>query len=198
MSGQANDFEADAVAALVWMLRGRLRRQLLGEAGADGHVRPASDAFYTGDAFWEKAVGVVTPHKAQMSRIVGRLQALFPGDDPEKIRAAVDTVERFQGQQRDVIFASFGVGDPDLIRSEDEFLFSLRRFNVLTSRPRAKLVVFASQSLVDHLSNDADVLEESRLLKRYVESYCHDASPATLAHLVDGVRLDVSGTLRQR
>ena len=197
-SGQANDFEADAVAALVWLLHGRLRRQLLGEIGPDGTERPPDDTPYDPNTFWDKAVGVVTPHKAQMSRIVGRLQALFPNDDPEKIRAAVDTVERFQGQQRDVIFASFGIGDPDLIRSEDEFLFSLRRFNVLTSRPRAKLVVFASQSLVDHLADDADVLEESRLLKRYVETYCHDATPCTLAYERDGARVDVAGLLRQR
>ena len=110
-----------------------------------------------------------------MSRIVTRLQQIFSADDPEKIRAAVDTVERFQGQQRDVVIASFGIGDPDLIRSEDEFLYSLRRFNVLASRARAKLIVLASQSLIDHLPNDAQVLEESRLLKRFVETFCRPA-----------------------
>lgn len=172
-SGQVNDFEADTIAAMVFLLRGRLRSQLLHELLPDNSEKPVTDEVYeSGTEFWDKAIGIVTPHRAQMSRIVTRLQELFPNDKPEKIRGAVDTVERFQGQQRDVIFASFGIGDPDLIRSEDEFLYNLRRFNVLASRARAKLILLATQPLIDHLSDDAKVLEESRLLKRFVESFC--------------------------
>lgn len=198
ISSQVNDFEADAVAALVWLLRGRLKSQLLHERRPDGTELPASPTPYPLDDFWDRAIGIVTPHRAQMSRIVTRLQELFPDDDPEKIRAAVDTVERFQGQQRDVVIASFGVGDPDLIRSEDEFLYSLRRFNVLASRARAKLIVLASQSLIDHLPNDADVLEESRLLKRFVESFCRPVGPLSLPYQSpEGVR-QRQGTLYQR
>jgi len=197
-SGQANDFEADAVAALVWLLRGRLHDQLLGQLRSDGSEVPPSGRAYEADKFWEKAVGVVTPHKAQMSKIVGRLQGIFPNDDPEKIRTAVDTVERFQGQQRDVILASFGLGDPDLIRAEDEFLYSLRRFNVLASRARAKLIVLSPQSLIDHLSNDVAVLEESRLLKRFVESYCQATALLTLPYFNGNEMQEKRGFLRQR
>ncbi len=188
-AGQVNDFEADAIVAMVWLLRGRLRRQLLHELNPDETEKVATNHVYNIQAeFWEKAIGIVTPHRAQMSRIVTRLQQLFPLDDQEKIRAAVDTVERFQGQERDVIFASFGIGDPDLIRSEDEFLYNLRRFNVLASRARAKLIVLATQSLIDHLPNDALVLEESRLLKRFIESFCLPVGPLDLSHKTnDGV-----------
>ena len=198
-AGQVNDFEADAIAAMVWHLRGQLRRQLLHELNPDGTEKAVTDEVYdTYAEFWEKAIGIVTPHRAQMSRIVTRLQQLFPLDDPEKIRAAVDTVERFQGQERDVVFASFGVGDPDLIRSEDEFLYNLRRFNVLASRARAKLILLASQSLIDHLSNDAQVLEESRLLKRFVESYCLPMGPLTLSYQTMDDTVDRSGYLYRR
>lgn len=187
LSGQVNDFEAATVGALVWLLRGRLRRQLLGEVEVDGVTEKASSTeTYNDDNFWEKAVGIVTPHRAQMSRIVSLLQELFPNDKVEQIRAAVDTVERFQGQERDVIIASFGVGDPDLIAQEDEFLYNKRRFNVLTSRARAKLVVLTSQSLINHLSNDAEVLEESRLFKRFVETFCQPLEEFNLPFLAEG------------
>jgi superfamily I DNA and/or RNA helicase len=126
---------------------------------------PVSPTAYPPDRFWGNGVGIVTPHRAQQALAVARLQAVFPAAQHAAIRSAVDTVERFQGQQRDVIVASFALGDPDAIGDEDEFLLSLNRFNVMASRARAKLVVLVSQELVDHLSSDMDVLRGSALLK---------------------------------
>jgi superfamily I DNA and/or RNA helicase len=114
------------------------------------------------------------------------------------IRGAVDTVERFQGQQRDVIIASFALGDPDAIFDEDDFLLSLNRFNVLASRARAKLIVLVSQEVVDHLSGDLDTLRGSSLLKVYVNSFCQAARPMTLGELVNGSPRLISGVFRYR
>jgi len=49
----------------------------------------------------------------------------------------VDTVGRFQGQQRDVIITPFASDDQEAIQDEDQFLISLNRFNVMTSSARA-------------------------------------------------------------
>lgn len=197
-SSQVNDFEADAVAALIWLLHGSLTDHLLNERVADGSVPPPSTTAYTATNFWQRAVGVVTPHRAQMAKIVSRLQGLFHSDPLEDIRGAVDTVERFQGQQRDVIIASFGLGDPDIIRSEDEFLFNLNRFNVLTSRARAKLIVLVTRPLVEHLSNDINTLAESRLLKLFAETYCANPEPIQLGLLKGNVPESRQGVLRRR
>jgi DNA replication ATP-dependent helicase Dna2 len=172
-SAQSNAFEAGHTASLAALLRTHLRDGLLNEIDAFGQqiARPGA-ALYMGDAFWERGLGIVVPHRAQMSMIASRLIAAFPNDAPDRIRAAVDTVERFQGQERDVIVASFGLGDPDLIAAEEEFLYSLRRFNVLASRARAKLIVIVSRSVIEHLSNNSDVLADSLLLKRYAEQFC--------------------------
>ncbi|WP_456429961.1 DEAD/DEAH box helicase [Rhodocaloribacter sp.] len=198
VAGQANDFEADAVAALLRLLYGRVDRRLAGERDEDGHEKPLTGKPHDPEGFWNRAVGVVTPHRAQMGKIVARLQAVFPDHDPSLIWGAVDTVERFQGQQRDVIIASFGLGDPDLIRAEDEFLFSLNRFNVMASRARAKLIVFTTRSLVDHLSNNAEVLEESRLLKHFAETFCRNPQSLTLGYLHGGRLVERCGVLRTR
>jgi superfamily I DNA and/or RNA helicase len=77
----------------------------------------------------------------------------------------VDTVERFQGQEKAVMIASFGLGDVDQIAAEEAFLYSLNRFNVIASRAKAKLIVIMSRRLVDHLPRDRQALAESRLLK---------------------------------
>jgi hypothetical protein len=198
LSSQVNPFEADAVASILFLLKGRLANRLRNEVGSDGVMRPRSSIPYDGDTFWARAVGVVTPHRAQMAKVVSRLRQIFPGDSAEQIYGAVDTVERYQGQQRDVIIASFGVGDPDIVQAEDEFLFNLNRFNVLASRARAKLIVFATQSLLQHLSDDIAVLEESRLLKHYAESYCSDPQQLSLGYLHSGEVVVRPGVLRRR
>jgi hypothetical protein len=185
-SSQRNEFEADAVVALATLLHGRVASALSGEIDPlTGGVRPPSTTPYSTTDFWQKALGVVTPHRAQQSAIVSRLHQVFgaTGAVADAIRDAVDTVERFQGQQRDVIIASYTLGDPDQIADEEEFLMSLNRFNVVASRARAKLVVFVSQEVINHLASDVAVLTESRLLKVFAESFCASSRPMMLGHI---------------
>lgn len=177
-SGQWNPLEVDVVAQLVWDFATRLLPD-------DAQQVPAvvSDPAAATD-FWSRRIGIVTPHRAQRSRIIARLSQLFPnlppavpgGPDPADVRAlisgAVDTVERFQGQERDIIVASYAVGDPDSVSEEDEFLHDRNRFNVLATRAKAKLIVIAPQELVEHVSSDLDVLRNSEMIKNFVELFC--------------------------
>ncbi|WP_127846976.1 DEAD/DEAH box helicase [Caulobacter sp. FWC26] len=193
-SSQWNDFEAQVVASLLWMLRGHLGSGLRGDPDAAG------TGVHDAKSFWTTAVGVVTPHRAHKALVVSKLQALFEplGDDRSLIRDAVNTVERFQGQQRDVIIASYALGDPDAIADEDEFLLSLNRFNVMASRPRAKLIVLASQEVINHLPGDLEVMRDSRLLKYFAETFLNDRSACDIPFR-DGPNLGVkSGSFRSR
>jgi len=200
VSSQVNNFEADSVASLVKLLFHHHTSQLANERiPGENAVEPLSDQPYDPNTFWNRFIGVVTPHRAQMSKIIHRLQSVFPDHPGTEIRDAVDTVERFQGQQRDVMIASLGVGDPDLIEQEDEFLYSLNRFNVLSSRARAKLVVLAPQTLIDYLSDDSDVLQESRLIKTYTESFCKGGRPVELGFFDSNNQIQTKdGLLRRR
>jgi|CXWL01.1.fsa_nt_gi hypothetical protein len=197
LSSQVNEFEADSIASLLWLLRGSLRKQLRNERMVNGLFRPETEELHDSTSFWQNAVGVVTPHKAQMAKVVSRLRQVFPHDSGELIYGAVDTVERYQGHERDVIIASFGIGDPDIIKSEDEFLYSLNRFNVMVSRARAKVIVFMTQSLLNHLSDDIEVLNESRLLKQYAESYCDNSQQLGLGYIKNGQSIVKSGLMRR-
>jgi superfamily I DNA and/or RNA helicase len=150
--------------------------------------------------FWRRGIGIVTPHRAQQALIVARLQQVFGplGASKQLIRDAVDTVERFQGQQRDVIIASFALGDQDAIQDEDEFLMSLNRFNVMTSRARAKLITLVTREVVNHLSGELEVLRQSRLLKVFVESFCTNSRPMVLGHVPSGRAVQVDGIFKWR
>lgn len=202
ISSQSNQFEADAVSTIIYLLYGRLGRQLLNERNPNSgeFIDQYINEPYSPEEFWQKAVGVVTPHRAQQGLIVNRLQNLFrdSGINPRRIRDAVDTVERFQGNQRDVMIASFALGDPDEISNEDEFLLSLNRFNVMASRARTKLIVLLTQEVVDHLSTDIDTLNNSRLIKIYANSFCNNASEMSLGHVENGQNIIVPGIYKFR
>jgi hypothetical protein len=178
-SGQASAIEAQTVAAIAYLLRGRVCRSLANDpTGAANGRSPV-----TGVEYWEHHVGIVTPHRAQQGEVIRLLQQCCPRDEHAAIRGAIDTVERFQGGQRNTILVSYGVGDPDVIALEEEFLLSLNRFNVAASRARAKLVVMLAQSLVRHLAADPEVLDGSRLLKSFVDSFCQQARQTPLPYL---------------
>lgn len=193
-SSQWNDFEAQTVAALLWMLRGHLG------VGLEGDPQATGAGLHDAASFWTNAVGVVTPHRAHKALVVSKLQTLFEplGDDRGLIRDAVNTVERFQGQQRDVIIASYALGDPDAIADEDEFLLSLNRFNVMSSRPRAKLIVLASQEVINHLPGDLEVMRDSRLLKYFAETFLNDRSDCDIPFKDGQVDSRKGGSFRVR
>ena len=190
------------MAALPWLLHGRAGAPARDErdpptAGSGtARARAADDA----EEFWERGAGDrhAAPRPAGADRRSPQRGLRADRRRAGADRGAVDTVERFQGQQRDVILASFALGDPDAIFDEDEFLLSLNRFNVLASRARAKLIVLVSQEIVDHLAGDLDTLHESRLLKLYANSFCRHGAPMQLGHLVHGAPRLVEGIYRYR
>ncbi len=196
-SSQWNQFEADTTAAIAFSLFGILGDQLANERNpVTGNAIAVTNTAFNAADFWATGIGIVTPHRAQQALVTTRLQQVFPDHDPALIRRAVDTVERFQGQQRDIILATFALGDPDAIGSEEEFLLSLNRFNVMASRARAKLIVLISRQIVDHLASDIAVIRQSSLLKSYVETFCSRAQSITLPYLRNGTIVTVPGELR--
>lgn len=86
--------------------------------------------------------GVISPYKAQ----VRYLRSLVRRSDffkPFRHLLTVDTVDGFQGQERDVVFIS-------LVRANDQgqigFLNDLRRMNVAITRARMKLLIAGDAS----------------------------------------------------
>ena len=87
-------------------------------------------------------VGVISPYRAQ----VQYLRRLFKKREffkPYRSLISVNTVDGFQGQERDIILIS-------LVRANDEgqigFLRDLRRMNVAITRARMKLIILGDAS----------------------------------------------------
>lgn len=128
-------------------------------------------------------IGVVVPHRAQKAALRELLPELAGAD-------AVDTVERFQGGERDVIVVACTASDPDYVMAEAEFLLDPHRLNVALSRARKKLVVIASSSVFAALPSDLPNFERAALWKR-IRAHC---APSPLwSGTRDGVQVVVSG-----
>jgi len=118
---------------------------------------------YTLDA--ETGLGVVVPHRAQRAA----LQQQFPG-----LASAIDTVERYQGDEREVIVISATESDPDYLAEAGEFLLNPNRMVVALSRAKKKLILVASRSVFSHRSLDEDLFRASCLWKNLLRKTCTD------------------------
>lgn len=105
----------------------------------------------------ETGIGIVAPHRAQRALLSSRIPALA---------GAIDTVERFQGGEREMILVSATVSDREYAQAESTFLLDPRRLTVAISRPRRKLIVIAGRTVFDLMADDVDEYERSSLWKR--------------------------------
>ncbi len=85
---------------------------------------------------------VVAPYNAHADLVASALgRAGFPG-------ARVGTVDKFQGQEAPLSIYAMGSSTPEDAPRGMEFLYSLNRLNVATSRARCVALVVASPALV--------------------------------------------------
>ena len=86
--------------------------------------------------------GIISPYKAQVQYLRGKIKS-SASLRPYRPLLTVNTVDGFQGQERDVIFIS-------LVRANEDgqigFLSDLRRMNVAMTRARMKLVILGEAS----------------------------------------------------
>jgi uncharacterized protein len=94
---------------------------------------------------------VVAPYNMQ----VNALQARLPGG------ARVGTVDKFQGQEAEVVIVSLTTSSPDDLPRHVDFFYSKNRLNVAISRARTLAIVLANPRL---LELDAKTVEHLRLV----------------------------------
>ncbi|WP_187273625.1 AAA domain-containing protein [Methylobacterium sp. WL8] len=76
------------------------------------------------------------------------------------VGARVGTVDRFQGQEAEVVLVSMATFGAEDLPRDAAFLLSRNRFNVAISRARCLAVLIASPGLLDLV---AESVEEMRL-----------------------------------
>jgi predicted RecB family nuclease len=133
--GQRSDEEAEIAANLIDSLLGQRfidRKGMEGVIGLDNIL-------------------VVAPYNLQVNALKARL--------PDGAR--VGTVDKFQGQEAEVVIVSLATSTPDDLPRHVDFFYSKNRLNVAISRARTLAVVLADPKL---LELDAKTVEHLRLV----------------------------------
>jgi len=85
----------------------------------------------------------------------------------------VDTIERVQGAERDVIFFGLTASDPDHLTSE--FLNSPNRLNVAMTRARKKLIIVGSKAFFSMIPHTESLLVKNSCFKQLL-AHCRETN----------------------
>jgi hypothetical protein len=122
--------------------------------------------------------GVVTPHNAQR----GALDTTLAAD------TTANTVEKYQGGERDIIAVSATVSDPEFARREERFILNPRRLLVAISRSRLVTIVVCSTALFEVVPDDNERLDNGPVWARlFTQAVGRDADPAWAGPLAEFV-----------
>jgi uncharacterized protein len=102
---------------------------------------------------------VITPYNAQVKCLEEHLRS--------QIR--IGTVDKFQGQEAQVVFSSMATSSGEEIPRNVEFLFSRNRLNVAVSRARCLSVLVCSPRLLDIHATSIEQMRLVNALCRFVE-----------------------------
>ena len=106
---------------------------------------------------------VVAPYNAQVRRLIETL----PTD------ARVGTVDKFQGQEAPVVIYSMATSSIDDAPRGLDFLFSLNRLNVATSRAQGLVIIVCSPELLKARCRTPEQMRLAGALCRFVEVEAH-------------------------
>jgi len=117
-----------------------------------------------------KEIGVVTPFRAQ-SRLIRTMLWRMIDDEEIRREIIVDTVERMQGQEREVVLVSLATSSPSFAAQIADFLFSPQRLNVAITRPRTKLILLGSKHVLLSEKYDPELKDRIDMLRDLI-NFC--------------------------
>lgn len=112
-----------------------------------------------------KEIGVLSPFRAQAVNIRRFIRKHPNIDDESKQDITSDTIDKMQGQEREVIIYSLVSGVEEYMIEMAEFLYNPNKMNVAFSRAKSKLIIVGSLDKISNLN-----LPEYPHIKKMMES----------------------------
>ena len=99
-------------------------------------------------------VGVLSPFRAQCANIRRHIRKCLSINEETRKQIIVDTIDKMQGQEREVIIISMTAGDVDYMTEMADFLYSPNKLNVAFSRAKSKLIIVGNHSLLCNIKGN--------------------------------------------
>lgn len=125
-----------------------------GEQASDEEARFITDtvAGFIEKGISPKEIAVLSPFRAQATNIRKHIRK-HPGiDELSKRELTSETVDKMQGQEREVILYSLTSGNVEYMEEMAEFLYNPNKLNVAFSRAKSKLIIVGSLSKIKNLN----------------------------------------------
>ncbi|HMH23447.1 MAG TPA: AAA domain-containing protein [Puia sp.] len=112
-------------------------------------------------------IAVISPYQQQIQALKEQL-AHSPGLLPYGDKISVNTIDSFQGQERDIVYISMTRSNTE---SNIGFLSDIRRMNVAMTRARKKLVVIGDSATLSQLPFYSDFIEYAQKRDAYLSAW---------------------------
>ncbi|WP_158538654.1 AAA domain-containing protein [Chitinophaga skermanii] len=142
----------------------------------------------------EKSIGIITPYRSQIALIKRKIHAL---GIPALNMITVDTVERFQGSQRDFVVYSFCVNQYHQLdflanNMEEDGQMVDRKLNVAITRARKQMFVTGNPSLLSSNLTYFRFMELIRAKHGYLYTNAADFCTGKFQHVPVGIPLPMA------
>ena len=148
-----------------------LLKQQVQDVGSDGILMPL-------ESIREKDILVVTPYNAQDVY----LRTILPDD------SKIGTVDKFQGQEEQVVLISMVTSTSEDIPRNMEFLYSRNRLNVALSRAKCLSVIVLNPNLLDASCRN---IEQMKLVNSFCWLEVYSDSLRSGKGLKFGIRVEI-------
>lgn len=98
-------------------------------------------------------VAVLSPFRAQAANVRRHIRKHSEITEEQRKLIAADTIDKMQGQEREVIIYSLVSGDIDYITEMAEFLYNPNKMNVAFSRAKSKLIIVGNIEQIKKISS---------------------------------------------
>lgn len=113
-------------------------------------------------------IAVLVPFRSQQNHIRKHLHLLEAKVGHSLRDLLVDTVERMQGQEREVVLYSLTISDLGRLAVVADYFFDLNRFNVALTRAKTKRIVIGSENMLLTRPEDPAVLKRISVFAEFM------------------------------
>lgn len=160
-----------ADASLVFVTCGHSGRRTASREEADTVAELIAEIVAAGLPAAE--IGVVTPFRRQARLIKKRLRTHPSLPSGAAADIVTDTVERFQGQEREVVVLSLTTSDTGFLERIADFYYQQERWNVAVTRARSKVIIVGCPQVARFVPLNPESIDEVALIRGLLEQALH-------------------------